>query len=360
MLSKSKQADIRAQLERLVEQGGASGFQLALGYRDQCVGSFQVGLSDQQTLQRMTSRTWVDLASLTKIISTTSLLMLAHQRRLLPDGLDSALTNFFPSFASALKEKTIADLLNHRSGLPALFEDAFVQESREQRVRSFLDQIDRSYQNVNCDYSDVGFMLLGILIEQIFQKRLRDVFEVNRQGGDQLRYGPLEQPMGILRWLGARRVAHQLKLDSQEYLSPGVTQDPRAQWLDGDAGHAGLWGTAKGVEAWAQQIYRAFHGKDSVLSDRVVRSFIDFDRPFHRWMNGFDTPSQPSQSGRRFPRTTIGHLGYTGASFWMDVESGARVTLLCHRFDEGIRPERLRELRPDFHDWIWENVFSTL
>ena len=140
----------------------------------------------------------------------------------------------------------------------------------------------------------------------------------------------------------------------------GVSQDPRAQWLDGDAGHAGLWGTARGVEVWAQQIYRAFHGKDSVLSDRVVRSFIDFDRPFERWMNGFDTPTQPSQSGSRFPRTTIGHLGYTGTSFWMDVESGARITLLCHRFDEGIRPERLRELRPHFHDWIWENVFSTL
>jgi len=360
MIPKPLQAQIQTQLERLIEQGGASGFQLALGYRDQSLGLFQAGVSDQQTTRRVVEDTWFDLASLTKIISTVTLTMVAHQKRLLPEGLSSPMKIFFPSFASALKEKTVADLLNHRAGLPAVVDEPFSHESRLERVRAFLDHIDRSYQNVSCDYSDVGFMLLGILLEQLFERPLRRAFQETLGIEAGLDFGPLQEPLGILQFFGARRVAHQLKLNSQEFLTPGVSQDPRAQWLEGEAGHAGLWGTARGVDLWARRVYQAYHGKDVLLSDRIVREFICFDRPVGRWMNGFDTPTSPSQSGQRFPAATIGHLGFTGTSVWMDVETGARVTLLCHRFDDGIRPERLRELRPRFHDWIWENVFSTL
>ena len=360
MLSKSILVSLRRRLDLLIEQGAASGFQLALGWRDQSLGVLCAGVSDQESAQRVSPRTWFDLASLTKVIATTSLVMRAHQRRLLPEGLKSSLKHFFPSFASDLKDRTIGDLLNHRAGLPAVFEKDFLQESRPERIRGFLDHIDRHYQNVDCRYSDVGFMLLGVLLEQIYGRRLREVFSSELSLGLHLEFGSLSECSWLSRLMGSRRLAHELKLDSQEYLSAGVSQDPRAQWLDGDAGHAGLWGTAAGVEGWARQLFRAYHGKDTTLSDRVIREFIQFDQPFERWMNGFDTPTYPSQSGGRFPRTTIGHLGYTGASFWMDIESGARITLLCHRFDEGIRPERLKELRPDFHDWIWGNVFSTL
>jgi CubicO group peptidase (beta-lactamase class C family) len=134
--------------------------------------------------------------------------------------------------------------------------------------------------------------------------------------------------------------------------------------LGGDAGHAGLFGTSEGVEDWGRELFMCYHGKGLLFSDRIIRDFIQFEgHERGKFLNGFDTPSignEISQAGRRFSEFTIGHLGYTGTSFWMDIEKGYRVTLLSHRFAPAIDIQTLRALRPDFHDWLHAEVFSKL
>ena len=319
----------------------------------------------------MTNETYFDLASLTKILATTFGMIQAFQDRKI-ESLDLPLRQFFPSFVSELKNRSLREVLEHRSGLAALFLETPELLSRDDRIAFFLKRVDAEYEesqdagleNSAALYSDRGFMLLGILLEQIYGLRLRTFFSTfldKKFLG--LEYGPL---LRAPHWFSKKKqVAWCLDLETKNTWLKGRVQDPRAEWLEGDAGHSGLFGTAKGVENWGQEIYLSYYGKGVKLSDKSLQTFI---RPLERrgdtrFLSGFDTPTRAgiSQAGKYFSRDwTIGHLGYTGASFWMDLEKGYRVTLLSERFSPDIDPELLGKLRPAFHDWLFEEVFSKL
>ncbi|MBN8555029.1 MAG: serine hydrolase [Deltaproteobacteria bacterium] len=360
MLDKKFKKKINYKLSELIRAGAAPGFQLALGLKDESLGVFCAGIRDFRSHRPVLDETWFDLASLTKILSTVDLLMQAVQEKKIAD-LNLPLKTWFPFFSSELKNQTVLDLLNHCSGLPAVFEETREFNSREEKIKFFLKQIDETYvfqAERPTLYSDVGFMLLGILLEQLYSKRLRDLFDHK----ENLNFGP-QHPSFFSRALGLKNIAAIESLDPSPRLLKGDVQDARAEWLGGDAGHSGLFGTAIGVENWGQELFRSYHGKGLRLSDRTTRAFIAFDSPVRKasFLNGFDTPSsENSQAGKKFGATTIGHLGYTGCSFWMDIETGRRVTLLSHRFAPGLVPETLRKLRPAFHDWLHEEVFSKL
>jgi CubicO group peptidase (beta-lactamase class C family) len=367
MLNSGTRRRIVEKLRGLVQDRAAPGFQLALGYKNETIGLFSVGACDLKNRRPVRSLTWFDLASLTKVLVTVDLLMRAKQENRIID-LSLPLRTWFPFFSSDLRNQSIFDLLNHRAALPAIFE--YTHElgedlpSREDRVRFFLRKIDETYLPHTSPerkvlYSDVGFILLGVLLEQIYGKRLRLIYQ-NRL---ELLYGPLSFSGEWISWLtrGPNLAAIQ-SLEAKPRWLKGVVQDPRAQWLDGDAGHAGLFGTAFGVENWARELFLAYHGKSLELSDKVVRHFIDFEHQSGPYLNGFDTPSKEgvSQSGSRFGSGVVGHLGYTGCSFWMDIERGIRVTLLSHRFQPGFESETLKKLRPAFHDWLVTEVFAKI
>lgn len=352
-------AAIQKRLDQLVKDGGAPGFQLGLGWKDRSLGVFMSGTRFPHSSRVVLPETWFDLASLTKIISTSSLMMIALQEGKIK-SLDDHLQAYFPSFQSELKSKTIADLLHHRAGLPPVFEALEPLPTREERIRFFVAEVDKNYQPHPPRYSDVGFMLLGILLENLYGQRLSAIFD-EKLGSEDLAYGPFRSGFDSFRGLFRfRTFASCRSYDDPTEVRCGSVQDLRAEWMMGDAGHAGLFGTADGIEDWAVQIFRAYHGKDVQISDQVARLFFDWKSSEPRFLGGFDRPTPPSQAGSHFPNTTVGHLGFTGTSFWMDLESGARVSLLGHRFSEGYDPERLRQLRPDFHDWLWDEVFRKL
>lgn len=359
------QKKIKQKLLEMVEAGAAPGFQLSLGFRDQCLGTFSVGLRDVENKRPMQVDTFMDLSSLTKIIATVSLLMHAHQKKLLTH-LSSPLKNFFPFLVSDLKNRSLQDLLEHRSGLPAIFtETDEIEGGREERKRFFIEKIDATYSSDQFGkevYSDVGFMILGMLIETLFSKDLKKAFEDFYPTDEGLRFGPLDFKADAWSWLfSVPTLAKSLSLtEPPRYLS-GRVQDPRAAWLFGEAGHAGLFGTAEAVEAWAKEIYLSYHGKGLRLGDRSLRSFINFENKAGRFLGGFDTPTKEgefiSQAGYHASSTCVGHLGFTGCSFWMDIEKGYRICLLSHRHQMNSDPEKLKQLRPGFHDWLYEEVF---
>ncbi len=331
----------------MIQAGAAPGFQCALGIKDRSLGCYSVGRSQPPARTSVTAETFFDLASLTKVVGTVTFILWGLQLRKNLE-LTDPLSKFFPSFSSGLKDRTVKDLLLHRAGLPGIFETLEELPSREERIRFFLQRVDQEYTALSPQYSDVGFILLGLILEQVFGKRLREI-AASYFGKSDIKYGPIS----------GRKAAYSVSLEDSTEVLKGVVQDPRAEWLDGDAGHAGLFGTAEAIEKWAQQIFRAYHGKDTLLGDRVVRGLLNFEEDM-RWVGGFDRPTPPSQAGELFSATTIGHLGYTGTSFWMDLETGARVTLLAHRYSPGFDPEILKKHRPEFHNWLWREVFSKI
>jgi len=364
------QKQIEDYLRSWVSQGVAPGFQLALGYGQKTLGVFCVGSRDFLTARSVTPRTWYDLSSLTKVISGSTLIAFALQARLIPD-LSCRLQMWFPQLESSLKDLNLQELLEHRSGLPAVFEGALEDfSSREERQKYFLRLMDEKYADHEARrgeviYSDVGFMLIGMVLELVYGRRLKTVFsQFFSATENELAYGPLDFRLDWLSgWLGGECVARSMDLEDPATTHRGFVQDPKAQWWLGESAHAGLFGTAAGIERWALEIFNAFHGKSIRLSDKVLRSALG-EPSDSRFRFGFDTPTQSelraSQAGRKAPKSMIGHLGYTGCSFWMDLESGIRVTLLCHRHFPGGEAQRLSEERPAFHDWLYQNVFSRL
>ncbi len=355
---------IQTKLQELIDEKVAPGIQLALGYKDQCLGVYCAGYRDPQTKVKLRESSLFDLASLTKVISTVSLVLLLRQKGGIP-SLQEKIHHWLPSLNSDLKERTLLDLLNHRAGLPKIFEHTEeLHDSRDDRWRFFIDQIDAQYKAGSSEvvYSDVGYMILGRILELASGKRLRDLFLENLGAPDQLVYGPVQYPLQFLsRFFDIPNVVSSWSLGEPSFKMRGLPQDPRAQWLGGDAGHAGLFGCAEAVESWGRELWVSYHGKGLKFSDRILRELLDSDPNFIRFRGGFDTPTPPSQAGSLVNSSTvIGHLGYTGTSFWMDLERGWRITLLSHRHAPQVDPARLSQFRPQFHDWILEEIFTTL
>lgn len=362
---------IQHKLREMIEAGAASGMCLAIGEKQECLGIFCEGSIFKSSRHRVHRHTWFDLASLTKVISTTTLMIYSLQKKMIA-SLDQSLQSFFPFLVSDLKDVTLRELLNHRSGLPAVPKNLEEKmPERSERLRKFLYQLDGQYSSYAVHrgstlYSDTGFIVLGIVLEQIWGERLSVIFEkVFSHEKFDMRYGPIDMKPGLMGLIFPMdEVAPCSSLEGSELLLLGQAQDPRVEIFGGDAGHAGLFGTVEAIEAWAKELYDAYHGKSVWLSDKFVREFIDFESfqasGNDRFVNGFDTPTQPSQAGATASSFTIGHLGYTGVSCWMDMETGRRISLLCHRFSPGIDPTRLAELRPGFHDWLRQEFWSSL
>lgn len=358
MIPSSFKKECQQYLKDMVKSGAAPGFQLVLGWKDQTLGIFSAGVEDFRHRRPVRRQTWFDLASLTKMLVVVDLMAEALQTHKIA-SLELPLRTWFPFLSSDLKNRSLVELLNHRAGLKPVFNDIESIEAhglrREDLIRFFWKRVDETYAGLTGEtvYSDIDFQILGLVLEHVYGKNLGSLYQ-----RDQLAYGPRKSQFETLRYIfNAPTVASIQSLDSEPRWLHGEAQDPRARWWGGDAGHAGLFGTAEGIDHWAREIYLSYHGKGLRLSDRVVRSICDFSKKEKNFLNGFDTPSEKSQAGDRFPPTTIGHLGYTGTSFWMDLETGARVTLLCHRFQPGIDPDRLRALRPGFHNWLSDSLF---
>lgn len=358
---------IQKRLKAFVRAGAAHGVQLALGYKSERLGVFTVGQIDTSAHLNVRANTLFDLSSLTKVVSTLWCLMYARSLRRI-ESLDEPIRLQFPHFGSALKDVTYRDLLNHRSGLPPVFEwTETIAATREEKVRWFIKKLDELYEPKDFGreiYSDVGFMLLGFILEEIFGENQDEIFEKAYGSSDSLTYMPTQWlPKWWMRFMPFSYVSPTRSLDGQTTLQSTV-QDPRANWLGGVAGHAGLFGTAGAVELWAKEVFEIYHGKGLRLGDKVLREFIDRDAigSEQRFYGGFDTPSQNeiSQAGKTVSPKAVGHLGYTGCSLWMDLEEGWRVVLLTHRHQDEINPERLKELRPMLHDWLYAEVFSKL
>ena len=152
-------------------------------------------------------------------------------------------------------------------------------------------------------------------------------------------------------------------------LLSGEVDDENAWTLNGVAGHAGLFGTARGVFELLSFLWNIYEGnvwspptgrRSSARSSRdLVRLFwtrTEVAEGLSDWCLGYDTPSRKgySSAGRHFSRNTIGHLGFTGVSFWLDLEKRVLVILLTNRVHPTRQNDEIRQLRPVLHDIIME------
>lgn len=295
-----------------------------------------------------------DVASLTKVLTTTIAVMRLYDRQRL--ALDVPVAEWLPEFVAAdpkdmrRSQVTLQMLLDHSSGLPGyvrLFESA---HSRTAMLEACLRQPLTADPGTRAEYSDIGFILLGHLVEKLTGERLD--FYCRRE---------ICEPLGMstTQYCPDQHVRSSIPPTEDDRtfrhrIIQGEVQDENAFVMGGVAGHAGLFSNAldplrvarcmlaggvapSGVQLFSTQTAALF-AKRSEQPPGTSRGL------------GWDTPSMPSSSGRFFSQRSIGHLGYAGTSLWIDLDANIAVTLLTNRTWPDRSSQSIRELRPRFHD----------
>ena len=286
-----------------------------------------------------------DLASLTKVIATTSLLMkLVDDARL---ALYEPVAASFVEWRGVDREATtVRDLLEHASGLAARLVDPPPESRREFEHDICVMPLEYPVRSRSV-YSDLGFILLGFLAADRGGGSLAALFN-SFWTDPNLTF---ELPPAV-----RRRAAPTLPLEEDPRRGrrlAGEVHDNYAAALGGVAGHAGLFGTAPAVGAFARALLNAVHGAPSStpftgarLAQFLTRSAV----PGSSRALGWDTMLPTSSCGIRMSPNAFGHVGFTGTSLWIDPGRDRYFVLLTNRVCGGGTVDEMRTVRRAFHD----------
>jgi CubicO group peptidase (beta-lactamase class C family) len=291
-----------------------------------------------------------DLASVSKVLATTSMAMILYERGLL--DLDAPVTGIVPEFAgedARRQEVTFRMLLAHSSGLPA-YEKLFLRsQTREDLIREALLIPLKTAPGTHAEYSDVGFIVLGLSLERLADEPLdrfcqREVFAP--LGMLQTTFNPPASWKSLIPPTDDDRTFRKRVIQ-------GEVNDENASVMGGVAPHAGIFSTAVEVAIFAHVMLT---GGGPIVRPETLAVFTRRESSPAGTSRalGWDTPSEPSQSGRYFSPSSYGHLGYTGTSLWIDAERQLSVTLLTNRTWPECSNQAIREVRPRFHDAVAE------
>lgn len=345
-------------LNKGIEKNIFSGAQLWVSDPDKiivqmCAGTTRSSSSSTSYYQpslKIDENTLFDIASLTKPLSTASLVMKAVDENMIQ--LDQKLVSIsgvqFPLWCLG---DTIEQLLSHRTMLPAWadFHHSMPRlEERRQTIQHFERVImlmePRDDNNSWC-YSDLGYMLLGFILESIYQTTQEELF-VHK----------ISRPLGLDHDM-CYRPLHQCSQKMIAATCPyagsfiqGHPDDANARALAHIAGHAGLFASAKAVDTYV----RALISHHFVCKPETIDRFLNYRHIETPFALGWDRPtSENSLSGRKPGDPVIGHLGFTGCSVWVDMETGRIVTFLTNRTHCNSEPSTLGPLRRKLHAICW-------
>jgi CubicO group peptidase (beta-lactamase class C family) len=371
---------IQAALQSAVDEGVFPGAQLAVRLRGELRCVVVAGrLSSEPPGLPVQPTTLYDLASLTKPLATgTSLLLLVQRSKVtLDDPVQEILSELE---GTPIGQATVRDLLAHRSGLPGwrpfyerLDARGMVQgfSGGDQPVKQYILKMIRDEpllyaRRERCVYSDLGFMLLGLLVERVTEMALDRWCEeaiVRPLAAYPMMFCPTAggaQFDVVRRMVDVSHIAPTEQDEWRNRLLRGEVHDENAAAMGGVAGHAGLFGTAESVLAVSGAWLCGYHGRESIVEGEFVRQFTARQESAAQssWALGWDTPSSPSSSGSSFSERSFGHLGYTGTSLWIDPLRELEVVLLSNRVHPHRRNERIKAFRPWIHDLVYREFVS--
>jgi len=309
----------------------------------------------------VTAQTRFDVASLTKVVGTTAAAMLLVQRGQI--DLETPLCQLLPDFAAdrapgdLSRFVTLRHLLAHNSGLPGYVELFRTAATPESLLRACLALPLEAVPGTRAEYSDPGFILLGKALEARMDEPLdewlmREVFD------------PLN--MGATGFCPAQDQRSSIPPTEQDTwfrhrLIQGEVQDENASVLGGVAGHAGLFSNIEDLLRFAGAVLgvnagNVLNGEDGLFDASVLNRFTERQMPegSSRAL-GWDTPSPSlSSAGKHFSSHSVGHLGFSGCSLWIDLDAALAVVLLTNRTWPDRKNQLIREVRPAFHDAVRE------
>jgi CubicO group peptidase (beta-lactamase class C family) len=312
-----------------VAAGTAPGIAIAVGRHGRLVHVKGYGHTDWAPgSSEVDERTIYDMASLTKVVATTTAAMLLEAEGKL--ALDSTVAHYLPEFGavdSVKRRITVRMLLTHTGGLEA-FARLYDQgvRGREQYLAQIAARPMRGIPGGEMVYSDWDMILMQLVIERI-----------TGQPFDQYVAAHVFQPLGMTDTgfnpdPSLRSRIAPTERDTARGLIWGQVHDGNAWALGGVSGHAGLFSSARDVATFAQMMLaNGRYGAVALLSPHQVARWTAPQLPYTSRALGWDTPSPPSSAGIHFGPRSYGHTGFTGTSMWIDPERGLFVVILANR-----------------------------
>lgn len=321
------------------------------------------GLSDIYKNTPVQKDSIFDLASLTKPLATgLAIATLIQEKKLY---LDQTVSDILLDYKNTDKaDLTIDMLLRHTSGLPPYkeyYKDLIKHEAND-RINILMQfilneplvQIPGKIQ----DYSDLGFIILGRIIEKLTGSDLQ-VYVASlyrRLNCSHLFYIPLALKAQYIKDYGSKIVSTQ-RCPWRKKLMVGETDDDNTWAIGGVAGHAGLFGDANSIFKICKEILNALTGKPTKFINPDVLIEMSTRKDGHDMVAGFDSPSKTrSSAGKYFSSRSVGHLGFTGTSFWIDPLTDLIVILLTNRVHPTRSNEMIKTFRPELHNLVYEQL----
>jgi len=322
--------------------------------------------------------TLFDLASVTKAIATTMMAMTLYERGMLE--LDTPVSGTIPEFLTGdprRRDITFRMLLAHSSGLPSYAKLFLKARGRDELLHAAFTMPLTADPGTLAEYSDIGFIILGVALERIAGESLdafcrREIF--GPFGMSNTAFNPpaelrpnipptADERLDCGAVAPARDVPTASEQPSESPSKPrstfrnriiqGEVQDENAFVLGGVAGHAGLFSIAEDIARFAHVMLQ---GGSPILRPETLGLFTRRESTPAGTSRalGWDTPSPPSQSGRYFGPNSYGHLGYTGTSLWIDPDRRLSIALLTNRTWPDCSNQAIKQVRPRIHEAVIE------
>jgi uncharacterized protein YbbC (DUF1343 family) len=312
-------------MQAAVAKGSMPGGVVIIGHKDAVVYRKAFGSrSLEPTREAMTADTIFDLASLTKVIATTTAVM-----QLVDEGrvrIDDPVAAYLPEFAQNGKSQiTVRELMTHFSGLPPDLELKEAWHGRDTAFKMAMQVQPTNPPGTKFVYSDINFEVLGFIVQKVTGVPLNEYTATHV-------FAPLDMTetafLPPASWVP--RIAP-TQYDEDGIMLRGVVHDPTARRMGGVAGHAGLFSTADDLAKFAQNLL-SDHPK--VLTRKTIEEMSTPQQPgsgsILRGL-GWDIDSPYSgPRGKLFPVGSFGHTGFTGTSIWIDPESDTYIILLTN------------------------------
>jgi CubicO group peptidase (beta-lactamase class C family) len=344
-------AQLRGLLAQALQAHAWPGGILALAGSEAADVLIPHGLQRYEGPRAVRATDYVDLASLTKVVATTTATMLGVERGLLE--LDDPVAGYLPGFLDLAGEPsgwrravTIRHLLSHSAGFPAHV--AFHRRTdlppaaRQQAVLATALAAAPGHVAV---YSDIGLMVLGFVLDAAFGRPWPRVLRE-----------AVFAPLGMRQTRFGLPPSRRGRALPTECTAPGgeawqgVVHDENARWLGGVAGHAGLFATAADLCRFARLLLRGGMGpRGRILEAATIAAFT---RPAGLVAGssrclGWDSPAENGSGGVHLSTSSFGHTGFTGTSLWIDPDADLAVILLTN----AVHPRRECRSERGFFEW---------
>ena len=370
--------DLLARVDELIEaavrRGDIPGAAIAVGRRGKLVRLRGYGRLDPRPgFGPATERTIYDIASLTKVVGTTTAIMLLEEEGRL--DIDAPVSRYIPEWGgSPEKERvTVRHLLTHTAGLPA-FEPLWRElRGKDAYLRRILETPLAYSPGERTVYSDFGAILLGVIVERLSGMPLDRFLEervFGPLGMTDTRFNPLGgDPWEFKATPGAtaprpaildRIAPTELDTAFRGYHVHGVVHDENAFAMGGVAAHAGLFSTAHDLAIFAQMLLNGGRYDDvQLLRPETIRRYTRRQSPASSRALGWDTPAGRSSAGDYFSAESFGHTGFTGTSIWIDPTQDLFVVFLTNRVNPSRSNNKHVVLRREVHDAVARAIVDT-